>query len=86
MTWIVSPWTYNHTAKLCTDAAPLLTEQITPGSGDRYYLVVPLNSCNGSEGSYGRCSPGKCLAGDERPVGTSVCAVPQVLPTPPACP
>jgi len=83
---IVSPWTYNHTAKVCTDAAPLLTEQITPGSGNRYYLVVPLNGCNGSEGSYGRCSPGECLSGDERPLGTAVCAAPQVLPTPPACP
>lgn len=83
---IVSPWTYNHTAKVCTDTPPVLTEQITPGSGDRYYLVVPLNGCNGSEGSYGRCSSGQCLAGDERPVGLSVCAAPQVLPTPPACP
>jgi hypothetical protein len=83
---IVAPWTYNHTGILCTDAPPLLTEQITPGSGDRYYLVVPLNGCNGSEGSYGRCSPGQCLAGNERPVGASACGAPQVLPTPPACP
>jgi hypothetical protein len=83
---IAAPWSYNHTAFLCTDAPPQLTEQITPGSGDRYYLVVPLNSCNFSEGSYGRCSPGQCLAGDERPLGTAVCAAPQALPTPPACP
>jgi hypothetical protein len=81
----IGTW-YSHTAILCNDAPPLLTEQITPGSGSHYYLVVPLNTCNGSEGSYGRCSPGICLAGDERPLGGAVCAAPQVLPTPPACP
>jgi hypothetical protein len=81
----IGTW-YSHTAILCNDTPPLLQEQIAPGSGNRYYLVVPLNDCNRSEGSYGRCSPGKCLAGDERPTGTSVCAVPQLLPTPPACP
>jgi hypothetical protein len=76
----------SHTWVVCTDAPPLLTEPILPSAGNRYYLVVPLNTCNRSEGSYGRCSPGWCGIGDERPVGAAVCAVPQVVPTPPACP
>jgi hypothetical protein len=76
----------SHTWVVCTDAPPLLTEPILPSAGNRYYLVVPLNTCNRSEGSYGRCSPGWCGIGNERAVGTAVCAVPQVVPTPPACP
>ena len=49
-----------------------LTEDITPGSGDRYYLVTALNpvspSVTGVEGSYGRAT-----GGAERPVGSSPC-------------
>jgi hypothetical protein len=81
----IGTW-YGHSAVACTDTPPLLSETITPGAADHYYLVVPLNDCNRSEGSYGRCSAGLCLSGDERPIGTAVCAAPQVLPTPPACP
>jgi hypothetical protein len=78
-------WT-SHSAIDCHDAPPLLTEQITPLTGNRYYLVVPFNGCNATEGSYGRCSPGYCGPGDERSIGTAVCAAPQLIPTPPACP
>ena len=44
-----------------------LTEEITPGAGNRYYLVVPHNICG--EGSYGQKT-----GGIERPVGAAVCA------------
>jgi len=77
---------YSHSAIDCNDAPPLLTEQITPLPGSRYYLVVPLNGCQAVEGSYGRCSTGWCGIGDERPIGTAVCAAPRIVPTPPACP
>ncbi len=77
---------YSHSLLTCTDPPPFLTEQLTPGGGDHYYLVVPLSTCKGIEGSYGRCSTGLCLPGDERPVGGAVCAAPQVIPTAPACP
>ncbi len=77
---------YSHTLFTCTDTFPLFTEQITPSAGSRYYLVVPHNICGSVEGSYGRCSPGKCLAGNERNVGAAVCQPVQVIPTPPACP
>jgi hypothetical protein len=52
----------SHSARLCTTAG-LLED---PGSGDRYYLVVPRNAA--SEGSYGRTS-----AGLERPPSPTAC-------------
>jgi len=62
------------------------TEEVTPtapSTASRYYLVVAHNSADG-EGSYGNCSLGACMAGDERPVGTAVCVAPQVVtPCPP---
>lgn len=82
----IGSW-YSHLALVCTDAVPSLTEQITPGAGSQYYLVVPKNRCKGSEGSYGRCSAGFCGAGDERPVGAPQCpSVVQALPDPALCP
>ena len=68
---------YSHTLLDCNDDGSSLAEQITPAAGSSYYLVVPHNASG--EGSYGRCSPSVCLAGDERPVGSAQCVVPQVL-------
>ncbi len=67
----VGTW-YSHMAKVCNDAGHDLTETFAPGSGNRYYLVVPRNALE--EGSYG-LGP----SGAERPVGASQCAAPQVL-------
>jgi hypothetical protein len=69
---------YDHTANDCNDGAVLLTEQITPQVGDRYFLIAPKSGCRG-EGSYGRCDSGVCLVGDERPVGAATCAAPHVV-------
>ncbi|MCP3938600.1 MAG: hypothetical protein GY708_24900 [Actinomycetia bacterium] len=55
----------------------LAQETLTPGAGNRYYLVVPLQA--GNEGSYGLTS-GQL----ERPVGATVCH-PQFLGNP-TCP
>ncbi|HET6371852.1 MAG TPA: FG-GAP-like repeat-containing protein [Candidatus Polarisedimenticolia bacterium] len=54
----------------------LLTQQITPSPGDRYYLVVPRNAQR--EGSYGLTS-----SGSERPASASSC-VPQAVAS--SCP
>jgi len=67
---------YSHTSVDCNDAFPLLTETVSFGAGNRYYLVVAKNP-NG-EGSYGQRS-----SGVERPVGGGVCVAPQILG---ACP
>lgn len=72
---IVSPWTYNHQSVVCTDALADLTEDITPGSGDRYYLVVPLHP--DMEGSYGTDS-----SGTQRPQGSFPCRTVQGLDCP----
>lgn len=66
---------YSHTAMDCTDGGDPLTEEVQPGAGDTYYLVVPLTA--DVEGSYGLSS----LA--ERPQGTSVCRTSRVIA---ACP
>jgi hypothetical protein len=63
---IASPWSYNHAAVDCNDAGGDLTEDITPGSGDRYYLVVPHHP--DMEGGYGTDS-----GGTQRPQGSSPC-------------
>ena len=68
---------YDHLRLDCADAGNDLTEQITPGSGDRYYLVVPLGGTE--EGSYGTDSDGT-----ERPRGTAglgVCRLGQSVVT-----
>jgi hypothetical protein len=56
---------YSHSARLCTTGG-LTSATITPGSGSRYYLIVPRNTS--SEGSYGVDSNGI-----ERPRGTPAC-------------
>ena len=47
---------YSHVKKDCSDDGDDLREVISPGSGDRYYLVVPLGPID--EGSYGLDSTG----------------------------
>jgi hypothetical protein len=47
---------YSHVRKDCSDAGGDLAEDILPGPGDRYYLVVPLGIS--TEGSYGADSAG----------------------------
>jgi len=66
---------YSHYSKVCTDSGGDLTEEITPASGNTYYLVVPLNS--NDEGSYGTDS-----SGSQRPPGTSPCRLTQDLDCP----
>lgn len=67
----IGTW-YSHTALDCNDAGADLSEQVTPGSGNVYFLVVPLNYMG--EGSYGVRS-----SGVQRPIGGAVCASPQLL-------
>jgi hypothetical protein len=71
----IGTW-YSHTMKDCSDAGGDRTEPITPGAGNRYYLVVARNAL--VEGSYGQAT-----SGAERPVGAAVCAASQVVT---ACP
>jgi hypothetical protein len=63
---------YSHTPIDCADTGADLNEEITPGAGNRYYLVVPHNVCG--EGSYGQKT-----GGIERPVGTATCAAAQIV-------
>jgi len=63
---------YGHTAIDCTDEGGDLRETILPGTGNRYYLVVPKNA--NDEGSYGRSS-----GGAERPRGASPCSPSRTL-------
>ena len=76
----IGTW-YSHTSAGiddCSDAGGNLTETVSPSPGNRYYLVVPHGGF--AEGSYGTCSPAAgCGAGNERPVGTAVCASPRVI-------
>jgi hypothetical protein len=67
---------YSHTEIDCSDDLGDRTEEITPSSGNRYYLIVPRGTME--EGSYGRN-----WVGAERPLGTSTCAPAQALG---ACP
>ena len=66
---------YCHTALDCSDDGDPLTEEVQPGAGDTYYLVVPLAA--GAEGSYGASSSA------ERPQGGAACLTTQVIA---ACP
>ncbi|MCP3980722.1 MAG: hypothetical protein GY716_15580 [bacterium] len=47
---LVGDW-YGHTRRLCSDDLSDRTVELTPGTGSRYYLVVPLDET--SEGSFG---------------------------------
>ncbi len=68
---ILGTW-YSHVAIACTDAGADRAETVTPGPGNRYFLVVPRNA--EAEGSYGlRSGP------LERPVGAPACAGIQVV-------
>jgi len=62
----------SHAAVDCSDAGGDRTEEITPGLGDHYYLVVP-NSAS-KEGSYGRTG-----SGTERPAGNPACRPAQAV-------
>ena len=55
----------SHVPKVCSTGG-LRTQELTPGAGDTYYLVVPTQA--GREGSYGKSS-----AGIERPQGPAAC-------------
>jgi len=71
----IGAW-YSHTAIDCSDAAGDRAEDVTPGAGNRYYLVVPWNA--NDEGSYGQDS-----GGIERPVGVpATCRPTQSLECP----
>jgi len=61
----------SHTPLLCSTGGGL-TSTITPGPGNRYYLVVPQNTI--VEGSYGTSS-----AGVQRPPGAPACRVSQAF-------
>ena len=65
----------SHAPLLSCTTAGLLTETFTPGSGSRYYLVVPRNA--DTEGSYGTDS-----GGSPRPASLSACVPPDVSPCP----
>ena len=67
----IGSW-YSHKRLDCNDAGADRQEQVTPASGGAYYLVVPMNYRG--EGSYGARS-----SGAQRPVGTTVCASPQMV-------
>jgi hypothetical protein len=56
-----------HDQKDCTTGGALL-ETLTPAAGDTYYIVVPSNTVNDEEGSYGTDS-----SGTERVRGASPC-------------
>ncbi len=62
----------SHTALDCHDDSYDFNETVTPGSGDRYYLLIALRT--GDEGSYGTDS-----SGAERPRGVSTCRTTQLL-------
>jgi hypothetical protein len=67
----IGSWT-SHVSIVCTDSGADRTETFLPGSGNRYYLVVPRNAA--AEGSYGQKT-----GGIERPVGGGACAATQVV-------
>ena len=64
----------SHVPRLCTTAGATSTS-ITPGAGNRYYLVVPQGS--GAEGSYGTRSDGI-----ERPASPAACLVRGIVSCP----
>jgi hypothetical protein len=70
----IGTW-YSHTQIDCSDALGDLQEAVTPGAGNRYYLVVPNNP--DVEGSYGTRSTGV-----QRPVGSVTCRAAQEIGCP----
>ena len=62
---VIGSWS-SHVALDCDDASSDYQEVVTPGGGNRYFLVVPLS--NDAEGSYGTNS-----GGIERPRGATTC-------------
>ncbi len=60
----IGSW-YSHSNLTCSTGGST-TADITPGSGNTYYIIVPENKI--VEGSYGTNS-----SGNERPVGLSLC-------------
>jgi hypothetical protein len=65
---------YSHFSKLCTTGGAT-SATLTPGSFDRYYLVVPTDETD--EGSYGRDSNSA-----ERPRGGAACQSQQTVTCP----
>jgi hypothetical protein len=63
---------YEHEAIDCHDNTPSYAEEITPNTGNHYYLVVPHNP--NDEGLYGRDSDGWSI-----PVGVNPCVDSQVI-------
>ncbi len=77
----IGSW-YSHTSIDCNDGGVPLTEQVTPGAGSRYYLVVPRNAQ--TEGSYGLRQDNPIPTYTERPVGAAQCVSLQTItPCPP---
>ncbi len=70
----IGSW-YSHTAIDCSDALGDRQEDVTPGTGNRYYLVVPLNA--NDEGGYGTDSNAAI-----RPRGSGLCRPTQALDCP----
>ena len=69
----IGTWT-SHASITCSTGSAL-TADVTPGTGNRYYLVVPNN--RNDEGSYGKRS-----SGVERPPGSSPCRALQAFGCP----
>lgn len=67
----------SHMAIDCSDDGGDRSEEITPGPGNRYYIVVPLDPVY--EGSYGTDS-----AGVERPPGSTTCRPVRIVSTCPS--
>jgi len=63
---------YDHTMADCSDDGADFEEEIVPGVGNRYFLVVPLDA--DEEGSYGTDSDGA-----ERPARNATCRMAQNL-------
>jgi len=64
----------SHVPRTCTDEGGDLSEQLQPGSGDRYFLVVPTNPQG--EGSYGLTS-----SLTERPASSAPCRTWRIIST-----
>lgn len=60
----IGTW-YSHSRAVCTTGGST-SHTMTPGSGGRYFLVVPLNP--DAEGSYGLDS-----SGTQRPLSSATC-------------
>jgi hypothetical protein len=71
---VLGTW-YSHDVLLCGTPGALTGATVTPGSGGRYFLVVPLTAT--LEGSYGVDA-----LGAERPLGGLTCLSPRVLGCP----